>query len=274
MGVLAMLAMAVPARAAEPHVEYGGGGLVGDTAKEQSNGSSFLHGTVTPDGAALRVRGQVHTPCGAGALAHRIVLAPDGSFTAAWSERDRWGRTPRRARFTFTGKLETTTVTGTIAVQLRLKPRRRWRTCSSSVPVVLRRDGDINQNPLLPPANAQFSGQTTDDRGVVIRTSPDGRSVSGMLFGYKLICFAIRPDYRANNNYSPPIAIAPDGSFTSRERFSIRYRDGRERFVVRIDGHFYDRYAFGYIEIKSVFRLKSGRRVGHCEDHQQFHAWL
>jgi len=74
--------------------------------------------------------------------------------------------------------------------------------------------------------------------------------VQTVAFQYRLPCTdrVIETD-----NLTPGGAIAADGTFHLRERFTIPYADGPERFRVKVDGQFTPAGANGTLSVASRF---------------------
>ena len=59
-------------------------------------------------------------------------------------------------------------------------------------------------------------------------------------------------------------ALAADGSFSLRERFSYTWGDGRERYRVKVDGHVTATGVTGTLSVSSVLRSPGGRVLDRC----------
>jgi hypothetical protein len=65
-------------------------------------------------------------------------------------------------------------------------------------------------------------------------------------------------------NITPGGRLAADGTFSLRERFSRTWRQGRERFRVRVDGQVSATGVSGALSVRSVLRSPSGRVLDRC----------
>jgi hypothetical protein len=65
-------------------------------------------------------------------------------------------------------------------------------------------------------------------------------------------------------NITPGGRLAADGSFSLRERFSRTFREGRERFRVKVDGQVTATGATGTLSVTTVLRSRSGRVIDRC----------
>ena len=67
-----------------------------------------------------------------------------------------------------------------------------------------------------------------------------------------------------SENLTPSGAIRADGSFRLRERFTIHWGQGPERYRVRVDGRFTPSGVSGTLSVRSVLRSSSGRVLDRC----------
>ena len=65
-------------------------------------------------------------------------------------------------------------------------------------------------------------------------------------------------------NITPGGPLAADGTFSLRERFSRTFREGRERFRVKVDGQVTATGATGSLSVTSVLRSPGGRVIDRC----------
>ena len=118
-----------------------------------------------------------------------------------------------------------------------------------------------------PKANAGYYGltsQTTERRPRAFTLRVDGGAgrVQSAVFEYRNKC---RHGSIEANNVTPGGRIRADGTFSLRERFTVRFANGSERFLVKVDGRFTPTGVNGSLSVKSVARSPSGGVVDRCE---------
>ena len=70
-------------------------------------------------------------------------------------------------------------------------------------------------------------------------------------------------------NITPGGPIAPDGTFSLSEQFTRRWREGRERFRVRLEGLLTPTGVSGTLSVSSVLRSPGGRVLDRCATGRQ-----
>jgi hypothetical protein len=247
--------------------EYGGGSFQPPVkANFVGLGSSFMSADVGANGRA-EVAGTISVPCGLIFFSAQVTPAADGTFRFT---RTRSGRGLRSVT-TVQGRFDGTTASGTLRGRLRVKaPNGKVRRCSTK--------GDKSWQLRLPaaagaPAAAQpgapYYGLTSQAgrvlRPFLLHVSPDGAQIVSAKFEYSRKCE--RRSFELND-VVPPIAIQPDGAFSARERFTLRYRDVRqvERFSVAVDGRFSTTGVHGTLRVTTEIRRPGRKRViDRCE---------
>ena len=88
-----------------------------------------------------------------------------------------------------------------------------------------------------------------------------GARVRVAAFDYRMRC---RRGGFEWENITPGGRVAADGTFSLRERFVRRWREGRERFRVKVDGQVASTGASGTLSVSSVLRSPGGRVIDRC----------
>jgi hypothetical protein len=254
--------------AAAQATDYGGGNAPAGV-RQAHNRIVMMAVRTVGDGTAV-VRALVQAGCGSGSVQRRVPLAADGSFAFNATVRNRPiedRRVRRTARLAVAGRVVGAAGSGTASA--RLVFRRGGRVvsrCRSGVEAWQVRAAAAEPTPAGPRADGSYFGLTNQTEArphpFVLRVDPRGRRVRTAVFDYRQRCGS-RP--REWNNISPGVGIAPDGTFRMRERFSIRWLDGTERFRVRVDGRFTANGVSGTLSVTSIVRARgSGRVIGRC----------
>jgi hypothetical protein len=100
-----------------------------------------------------------------------------------------------------------------------------------------------------------LTNQPVRPHAFLLRVSPGGARVQTAVFQYRLPC---TDRVVETENITPGGPIAADGTFHLRERFTLRYANGTERFRVKVDGQFTPAGVNGTLSVSS--RVGSG----HC----------
>jgi hypothetical protein len=248
LAAAALLALAWPAAARA--ADLGGGtpptGVRGFRAQ-----LTLVTLRTAPTGTAI-VRATVPASCGVAHVTRRnVAIAADGSFAFTATGRDRApedASVRRIARVTVQG----TVAGGTVSARLRLE--RHGRTvdrCTSGTRAWQARTPVAEPVAGPPRPNTAYYGLTAQParpHAVVLRVG-SGR-VQTIAFQYRLPCTkrALETD-----NLTPGGKIAADGTFHLRERFSVAYAGGPERFRVKVDGRFTPAGANGTLSVSSHF---------------------
>ena len=160
------------------------------------------------------------------------------------------------------------TASGTLRFTAKYKTRGRTVTCDETLPVSLRSAAPDPGTAGPPPAGAVLFGTgSAAYRGapvpVGLKVSADGRRVDPTLVGVPLRCRSVDlTDYLLNT--SPRITIGGDGTFRSRETFSLRFKGGgRTSTTFKLDGRFTAQGATGTYSASSVARTP-GRKSVRC----------
>jgi hypothetical protein len=125
-----------------------------------------------------------------------------------------------------------------------------------------------------PQAGGAYHG-LTDQRGrpfaFVLRVAPNAARVRTVAFDYRMRC---RRGGFEWENITPGAGIRPDGTFALRERFTLRWQEGRETYRVKVDGRFTTTGVSGTLSVSSVLRSAGGRVTDRCTTGRQTFAAL
>jgi hypothetical protein len=138
------------------------------------------------------------------------------------------------------------------------------RRCRSGDRPWQARVASAETTPAAPLPSAAYFGLTSQRRvpfPIVLRVSPNARRVRVTVFDYRQRC---RDSVWEWDNITPSGPIASDGRFRLRERFTIRWTEGPERYRVRVDGQFTPGGVNGTLSVTSVLRSPSGRVLDRC----------
>ncbi len=269
------LSFAAPAAAAPmPGATYGGGQL--PVSFRQGGNNMLLSAAVAADGRSVRLVGSLSVRCNRrpGAVQQFVVngqTGPDGRLRAETATRNYLyaikGSRPR-GRATVDLGFDGATGGGTVRFVASFKAQGRRVRCDETLQVALRSTaGGPGAAGAAPAGAALFGGGSARYRGaavpVALKLSADGRRVDPTQVGVPLRCASIGiTDYLVNA--SPAMTVQPDGTFRSRERFSVRFRGGgRTTTKFRLDGRFTAQGATGTYSATSVARTP-GRRSVRC----------
>jgi hypothetical protein len=258
-----LAAIALPAAA--PAADYGGGTAVRSVGKHRRQLTTVTVRTRT-DGKAF-VRAFVQARCGSVSLGRTVTPTATGAFTIRTTVRSRTGDLRRTARITVAGTVAGTSGSGTASATLTF--RRDGRVvggCRSGTrPWQIR--GPVAETVAGPPvANTGYYGLTSQSSGrphaFTLHVGSAAGRVNSAVFEYRRRCRHGSPEA---NNITPGGRIAADGTFSLRERFTLRFSNATERYVVKVDGRFTPTGVNGTLSVESVARSPSGRVIDRCE---------
>jgi hypothetical protein len=268
LAVALLLAAAGVAGAAPPPGDYGGGGAF---AGKFRKGDSWMWARVGADGRA-RIGGAAKVPCGLVRFDAEVVPAADGAFRFTRVRRvEDFDGTRLRTVATVTGRFEGNTAAGDLYGRLRIRrPNGRVVRCTTGNPKPWQLRQPI---PVTGPGAAQptttylglTSQQGSEPRPFVLRVGRNVGRVAFAMFEYMRQC---RREQYFLNNVTPGAPIRADGTFSLRERFTLRYVRPRvaERFLVAVDGRFAAGAVTGTVRVTTVIRRRgSGRVVDRCD---------
>jgi hypothetical protein len=251
--------------------DYGGGALAGAKSLTLRVGNGWMWARVAPDGRA-RIGGAFHVACGLTRFDAQVTLGADGSFDFTRVRRARESGHRLRAVVRVRGRFDGTAASGTVRGVLRNRfPNGTVRRCSTrgARPWQLR----LPAAPGAPAAaqpGATYLGVTSEQADVprpfLLAVARNGARVKTAVFEYVRHC---RRFSLFLNDITPSARIRPDGTFTIRERFAVRYRRSKERFRIRVDGRFTAGGVSGTIRAATVARRRgSGKVVDRCDTGQ------
>jgi hypothetical protein len=260
----ALLLVAPGAAGAAPTPgDYGGGGAFGGTFRK---GDSWMWARVGTDGRA-RIAGAVKVPCGLVRFDAEVTPAADDSFRFGRVRRVREADGTRlRTVATVSGRFEGNTAVGEVYGRLRIRrPNGRVVKCTTGNPKPwqLRQPVPVT-GPGPPQGTTTYLGLTSEQgsepRPFLLRVGRNTGRVAFAVFDYTRRCGR---DAYLLNNITPGGPIRPDGTFSLRERFTLRYTRPRqaERFLVAVDGQFAAGAVTGTVRVTTVVRRRGSRRV-------------
>jgi hypothetical protein len=272
VSIIALALLAVTATdataQAPPNADFAGGAASG--AGSVPDGSSEIGIKVDGSGTRATVRAVAVRACSRGRStegesAGTVTVAPDGTFSGALTRRRQARAVGFSIRVTVAGRIEAGRATGSI----RVVTRRRGRPyCSGEVPFDARPAPVLSGDPAPVPAGAVLVGRTSGRSGgpfgFNLRVSADGRRIERVVTTWREGCRAVRRT--EETNYSPTIAIRPDGTFTKTERFTVRFSDATQRVTVVTTGRFVAGGATGTLRARSTARSRrTGRVIDRCD---------
>jgi hypothetical protein len=257
LAAAAGLAVALPAAA---HGADYGGGTVPDSVR-RANRQLTLVALRTFDDGSARVAVKVAAGCGLGAAARSVQVAADGTFAFTATVRTRVpGGVRQTSRIAFSGVVAGATASGTVSARLTFRRGRRLvGRCASGARTWQARAAAAEPTAAPPQPNGAYhglTGQSGRPFPFLLRVDPRAARVRTAVFEYRQRCRRSPFEWE---NITPGARIRPDGSFSLRERFTYRWKEGRERFRVKVDGHFTTTGVSGTLSVSSV--LRSGSRV-------------
>jgi hypothetical protein len=266
--VLAAIAFPAAAEAAD----YGGGTAVKSVGKYHRQ-LTIVSVRTRADGKAF-VRAQVQARCGFASAGRTVTPAADGSFAIRTTVRGRDGDVRQTAEIAVTGSVVGASGSGTASVKLTF--RRGGRVvggCRSGTRAWQVR-APVAETTVGPPkANAAYYGLTSQSSGrphaFTLHVDGGARRVQSAVFDYRRQCRHGAPEA---NNVTPGGRIHGDGTFSLRERFTLRFSNATERFLVKVDGRFTPLGVNGTLTVASVARSPSGRVIDRCRTGSQTFA--
>jgi hypothetical protein len=264
--VLGALLIVLVWPAAAQAADYGGG--MAPESFSRSRTQLILVGVRTTPAGRVRVDLHVSARCGFGAVRHSTGLNPDGTFAFDVRTRHRLRDNRfviQRARLTISGQVAGAAASGVASA--RLVQRRGGRVvarCRSGPRPWTARAAGAEATPAGPQPNGAYYGLTSQRKRVfpfVLRVSPNARRVRIAAFEYRMRCTDGPFEFE---NLTPSGPVAADGSFRLRERFTVSWKEGRERYRARVDGRFTPSGVSGTLSLRSVLRSPSGRVLERC----------
>jgi hypothetical protein len=231
-----------------------GGGTVA-TSVDGYRGQLTLVSIRPATGTAV-VRALVAARCGVGAVKVKTPVAADGSFAFAASKRDRAPEEAglrRVARVRASGRIVGGVATGTASTRITLRRGSHAvdrchtgaRTWQARTPVPETVAGPPR------PSRGYFglTDQTHRPHALVLHVDAAGRRVQAAAFDYALTCGARTLE---KQNLTPGGRISASGGFSLRERFTLRFANGTDRYRVKMDGRFTPTGVTGTLSVRAT----------------------
>ena len=253
LAAAALVVLSFPAAAGA--TDYGGGTGAGARVT--------LIGFRMADDGSGSVTVKIAAGCGVAEATRDVALAADGTFAIDTVERD--GR--QRSEISLSGQMAGPVAGG--SVRARVTFRRRGRVverCDSGMRAWNARAAGAATTGAAG-AFYGLTGQTARPFPLVL--SVGGSRVRAAVFGYRMRC---RSESFERENITPGGPIASDGTFALSEQFSRRWREGRERFRVRLEGRVSATGVSGTLSVSSVLRSPGGRVLDRCTTGRQTFA--
>jgi hypothetical protein len=259
-------AQTAPAAPAAPRVsgDFGGGALRPLLGSPFAAGNMVI-GLTSADGLAVSVTATVVAACASGTFNATASVAADGSFSASGSV----AQGTVRMSYTLRGTLSEAPA-GTATARFERVAAGRTRRCSATaVAWEARRPGAGFGEPAAVTPGGMLRGSSEQRhggarRGIVLRISPDGRSVSRAIYGVGLRCTG----GRSSPAFDLPrdgLAILPDGRVSDRESGTIRRRRTIVRYVERFAATLGSAGGEGMFSVElSVRDRTTGKRITRC----------
>jgi hypothetical protein len=254
MRALAAGALLLLFPAAAGAADYGGG-TAPDSVRRANDQLTLIAFRMADDGTG-RATVKVAAGCGVAKATRDIMLAADGTFAI---EVDRRGAR-QRTEITLSGQIVGPVASGTVRAKVTFRRRGRVvERCHSGT-----REWNARAAGATTGTGAAYYGLTSQTAPLVL--SVGGSRVRVAAFDYAMRC---RRGGFAWENVTPGGRIAADGTFSLRERFSRRWREGRERFRVKVDGQVAATGVSGALSVTSVLRSPRGRVLDRCTTGRQ-----
>jgi hypothetical protein len=179
------------------------------------------------------------------------------------------GRGRLAHEFTVTGQLSGGHATGTLHVVGVRRRSGRSQKCAQrpNRAFEVRFAGPPAGGPAKPLSRAFYAGTSSYEifdriqAPVTLRVTKDAKKVAGQW------TIAAKCGRGASTfvNFSPPMRLRANGSFSSRERFSIRYTDGVIRYRASFAGRFATDGATGTLRLRTREFNRRGKRTPRCD---------
>jgi hypothetical protein len=240
-----------------------GGGTPADSLRRAQRQLTMVGIRTAGDGTA-RIWVKVAARCGTGGMTDSVDLNPDGSFAVAGIVTSSIGNgIRRRTRITMSGRVIGATASGKVSARLTFRRRGRVTArCKSGSRTWQARVAAPQPTAAAPRPNGAYYGFTSQGAGrpfpFVLSVDARGQRVRTAIFDYRQRCKRKAYEF---DNITPGARVGADGTFHLRERFTIHYSDGNERYRVAVDGRFTTSGVSGTLSVKSVLRARGGGRV-------------
>ena len=239
-----------------------GGGTAPDSVRRANDQLTLVGFGVADDGSGVgRVTVNVAAGCGVAKVTRDIGLAADGTFTMEKTKTERVGGGVRqRSEVSMSGQIVGAVGSGTVRalVTFRRGGRVVERCDSGDRQWNVRASGTPGAGS---PPGGYYGLTNQSGRAFAFVLTLAGSRVRVAAFDYRMRC---RRGGFEWENITPGGRLAADGSFSLRERFSRPWREGRERFRVKVDGAFTPSGVSGRLSVTSILRSPGGRVLDRC----------
>ncbi len=252
LGAAAIVTLGLPSAAVA--ADYGGG--------TPADAGLTLVAVRTADDGSARVSAKVAAGCGVGNATRAVQVAADGTLGFSATVRRGAGDGVRQTtRIALSGQLAGASASGTVTARLTFRRGGRVVERCSTTRAWTARAAAAEPAAGAPAAGGAYYGLTSQTEPFVLRVDAAAARVRTAAFEYVQRC---RREPFEWENITPGAAIAADGTFRLRERFSIRWKEGRERYRVKVDGRFTTTGVSGTLSVSSVLRSPGGRVLDRC----------
>lgn len=241
--------------------DFGGGAVAEPPASPFAAGSMVL--SLRVDGSSnVQIDATLVGRCASGTFTATVPIAPDGTFSAFGTVR----QAATRMRYELRGTLSETPA-GTATARFERSVENRTRRCSARGVRwdARRRSAGVGTTAEVRPAAVLFGlSDQTRPRGLVLRTAPDGRTLSRALYGVTLSCTGgvSSPTFDLPRNN---LAILPDGRVSDRESGTRRTTTSILKYVERFAATLGSAGAEGMYSIELTVRnRRTGKRQTRC----------
>jgi hypothetical protein len=254
LAAAALLALAWPAAAHA--ADYGGG--TAPTSVGGYRGQLTVVSLRTPAAGTAVVRALVAARCGVGAVKVRAAVAADGTFALTATKRDHAPEEAgirRVAVVQVTGRIINTVAIGTASTKIKL--RRAGRIvdrCHTAARTWQARTPVPETVGALPRPSRGYFGLTTQahrPHAFLLHVDAGGSRVQAAVFDYALGCGGRTLE---KQNLTPGGRVSASGGFSLRERFTLRFANGSERYRVKVDGRFTPNGVTGTLSVRATMR--------------------
>jgi hypothetical protein len=261
-----------PVPPAPPVGNFGGGNVLAPPHDPLGRGSAVI-GLRSVAGGKLQLEATIRGSCGGGTFPARTTVAADGTFEAKGTNTRRPQRGVRvRTTYRIAGTLTVTGVdngSASATTQVRISGQKTLTCKSGTVAFKLRRPG-ADAGVAGGVASARYYGFTSErrdgpHRGLVLRVSKDGKSLTRALYAATLICNGKEeiPDIIDTPRRSLPIGA--DGTISDRVKSTFKDAKTITRSDEIFDGTLGSLGAAGSLSItEKTSSRKTGKLLKTC----------
>ena len=199
-------------------------------------------------------------------------VAWDGThFSFAGTNRQSVAGGRLTSRWTVTGQLSGDTARGTLHIAGVRRRSGRLHKCARKPnrPFTVRAAGPRSGAPAKPAPNAFYAGTTNYElydrmqAPLMLRVSKDARKVAAQ-WTIAERCGSGRRDEFVN--FTPPMKVRPDGSFSRKEHFSVQYSDALIRYRPTFTGRFTADGASGTLRLRTrIYNRRGTKLITRCD---------